>query len=204
MRTLVTTLMLFVLTAGSVTAQSYDAALGLRLGTDWGATGQLRLPMIHKNFVLEGIVQSSLQRKEGTLTLLGKQHQNVLSRRLNIFYGAGVHAGWNNELNDETGQTFNGPVGLTGIIGAEVTVARFNISYDFKPAINVSGGESVLYPQTGVSIRYTLAKRNELWDKKKERERNRNRKDRQREKRKDERRKERKASGKRWYEVWKG
>ncbi|MFQ5447350.1 MAG: hypothetical protein ACE5FF_10470, partial [Saprospiraceae bacterium] len=31
-----------------------------------------------------------------------------------------------------------------------------NFSYDFKPAINISGGEKRFYTQTGVSIRYVF------------------------------------------------
>ncbi|SEP56339.1 hypothetical protein [Neolewinella agarilytica] len=186
-----------------LTAQSYDASLGLRLGTDWGATAQIRVPQVHKNFVLEGILQSSLQRDEGSFTLLGKQHRPLLSRRLNLFYGAGVHAGWNNELDKETGEEIGGPVGIDGVVGIEATFAGFNLSYDFKPAINVGGGSSLLYAQTGISIRYVIAKRNVIWDKKKERANRKDKKQRQREKNREKKRKEREASGKKWFEVWK-
>ncbi|MCP9235036.1 hypothetical protein [Lewinella sp. JB7] len=182
-----------------VGAQSYDAALGIRIGTEWGATAQLRLPQIHKNFVVESIISSSIGTDEGTVTLLGKQHQPLLSRRLNLFYGAGLHAGWNNEIDTETGETFNGPKGLTGIVGLEATVGKVNLSYDFKPALNVSGGSSVLNTQTAVSVRYVIGKRNSLWNKDKEREIKKRRRDKQREKR----REERERAGKRWFQVWK-
>ncbi|CAH1000483.1 hypothetical protein LEM8419_01636 [Neolewinella maritima] len=182
----------------AICAQSYDVALGLRVGTEWGATAQLRLPQIDKNFVLEAIVLSSLSKDEGSLTLLGKQHQPLLSRRLNLFYGAGLHAGWNNEINTETGQTFNGPKGLTGVVGLEATVGKVNLSYDFKPALNVTGGESILYTHTAVSVRYVIAKRNSVWSKDMERTIRKRRKDRRR----TQRREERAARDKRWYEVW--
>lgn len=183
-------------------AQSYDAALGLRLGTDWGATAQLRLPLIDRNFVLEGILQSSLQRDEGSFTLLGKQHQPVLSRRLNLFYGAGLHAGWSNERDERSGEALNGPAGITGILGAEITFRRINISYDIKPALNFRG-DRFFDPQTGVSVRYVLAKRNDVWDKGKERDRRKRRKERARDRRKRERQAERERRGKRWWQVWK-
>ncbi|WP_420460530.1 hypothetical protein [Neolewinella sp.] len=181
-----------------VCAQSYDAALGLRLGTEWGATAQLRIPQIHKNFVLEAIILSSLSKDEGSLSLLGKQHRPLLSRRLNLFYGGGLHAGWNNEIDTETGQTFNGPKGITGIVGLEATIGQVNLSYDFKPALNVTGGESILYTHTAVSVRYVIAKRNRLWNKDKEKKIRKRRKERQR----DRRREERANRDKRWYEVW--
>jgi len=192
-------LLLFFTLIGLLHAQSYDAALGIRVGTEWGATAQLRLPQLHKNFVLEAILLSDIRQDEGTLTLLGKQHQPLLSRRLNLFYGAGLHAGWNNEIDTETGQTFNGPKGITGVVGLEATIGKVNISYDFKPALNVVGGESFLYTHTGVSIRYVVAKRNGIWDRAKEKKIRKNRKQKQRDKRREARR----QSGKRWYQFWK-
>ena len=182
-----------------LTGQSYDAAIGIRVGTEWGATAQLRVPQIHKNFVFEGIVHQAIGKGEGSLTILGKQHQPLLSRRINLFYGAGAHAGWNHETDAETGEAFNGPVGLTGVVGLEVTFNRINLSYDFKPAVNLHGGESLLYTQTAVSVRYVIAKRNAIWDKDQEKKIRKRRKSRQR----DRRREERAEAGKRWYEFWK-
>ena len=175
----------------SINAQSYDAAIGLRLGTDFGATAQVRLPQIHKNFVLEGIVQQSLTKDQGYLTVLGKQHQNILSRRLNLFYGAGAHIGWSDEPRNE-GEPARNPFGIDGIIGAEITFAKVNISYDFKPAINIRGGDGILDMHTGISVRCVIAKRNDIWDKKKERKNRRERKRRQRER-----------ADKKWFQFWK-
>ena len=191
-----THLLFILLLPLALAAQSYDFALGLRLGTDWGATAQLRLPHLHKNFVLEGILQQSIGRDEGTFTLLGKQHRPLLSRRLNLFYGAGLHAGWSSEVDKETGETFSGPAGVTGVLGAEITFNRINISYDVKPALNMTGGGSFFSPQTGISVRYVLAKRNGLWDKDKEKDMKKRRKKRRREKKRAER------EG-RWWQVWK-
>lgn len=182
-------------------AQSYDAALGLRFGTEWGATAQVRLPVIHKNFVAEGIVHSSLMRDEGHFTLLGKQHQNILTRRLNLFYGAGAHVGWTSEIDPKTGDEFPAPFGIDGVVGVEATFARVNVSYDFKPAVNFRG-ESPIRVNSSLSVRYVLAGRNDIWDKKKEKETNKRRKKRKREKRREERRREREKEGKRWWQIW--
>ena len=189
-------LLLFTLVAPVLlSSQSYDAALGLRIGTDIGATVQVRLPQIDKNFVLEGIVQSSLVKDQGSLTVIGKQHQPLLSRRLNLFYGAGAHIGWTDELKDDNEPAKN-PYGIDGIVGAEITLGGFNISYDFKPAINIRGGDGILDAQTAVSVRYVIAKRNDIWDKKKERANRRDKKKRRRARERDKR-------GKRWFEFWK-
>ena len=190
-RSLFVGLLLILGFSHSVNAQSYDAAVGLRLGTDFGATVQLRLPVVHKNFVLEGIIQQSLTKDQGYLTVLGKQHQNVLTRRLNLFYGAGAHVGWSDEPRNE-GEPARNPFGIDGIVGAEITFAKVNISYDFKPAINIRGGDGILDMHTGISVRYVIAKRNTIWDKKKERKNRRERKRRQRER-----------ADKKWFQFWK-
>ena len=188
-----------------ITAQSYDAAIGLRLGTEIGATAQLRLPVVHKNFVAEGIVHQSLRRNEGSLTLLGKQHQNILSRRLNIFYGAGVHVGWTDEINTKTGEVYGRPLGIDGIIGAEATFAKINVSYDFKPAINFGGDAFPVSVQTSISVRYVIAGRNDIWDKKKERANNKDRKKNRRERQREKKRKQRIKDGKdpNGWKFWK-
>lgn len=181
--------------AGVLSAQTYDLSAGLRLGTDWGATAQLRMPYVHKNFVVEGIIQSSFKREEGIFTLLGKQHKPILSRRINLFFGGGPHFGWTSETDKEDNPV-KAPIGLSGVIGAEMTFGGLNISYDFKPAINLSGGSKTIYTQSGISIRYVICKRGDIFDKKKERARNRDRKKRRRAKEKEKR-------GKGRFEFWK-
>ncbi len=189
----------FVLTslfARQLPGQSYDLAFGLRLGTDWGLTAQARLPMIHKNFAAEAIVQSSFQREEAMLTLLGKQHYPLLTRRINVFIGGGLHKGW--VTNDETA-AYDDPFGLSVIGGAEITLGRLNLSYDFKPAINLTGGEKTFYTQSGISARYVISKRNDIYDKQVEKERNKRRRDREREKRRQRRARD---GERRWWKVW--
>lgn len=177
----------------------------MRLGTDWGATVQLRVPQIQKNFVVEGILQSSLQRNEGTFTLLGKQHRPLLSRRINLFYGAGLHAGWNNDLDKETGAPIGGPVGVDGVIGLEATFAKINVAYDFKPALNIGGGSQFLYTQTAISVRYVISGRNDIWDKKKETANRKEKKQKQRERAREQKRKDRIKAGKNpnGWQFWK-
>jgi hypothetical protein len=160
-------------------AQSYNTALGLRLGTDWGISVQQR---IGKTTTLEGIVQSSLQREEALVTLLGEQHYPMLSRRLNLYVGAGLHKGWLNASDERSGKPYKDPFGLTAIAGAELSLGRFNISYDFKPAINLVGGQHTIYTQTAVSLRYVVAKR--PWLKQDEQSRRKRQKERDRRRRK--------------------
>lgn len=128
---------------------------GLRMGTDWGLTVQQRLT---KNMTIEGIVQSSFQRDEVIITALAERHFALVYRGLNIYGGAGLHKGFigNNPSADLLPTNYTDPFGVTLIGGAELTLGRFNFSYDFKPAINVMGGTQKMYMQTGVSLRYVF------------------------------------------------
>lgn len=137
-----------------INAQSYNTSLGMRLGTDWGISVQQR---IAKRITIEGIIQSSLQREEVTVTGLVEKHFPLVTRRLNVYMGAGVHKGW--ITPDPEFATPNNPFGLSFIGGIEFTLGRLNISYDYKPAFNLSGGDRRMYNQSGVSMRYVINKR---------------------------------------------
>jgi len=152
-------------------AQSYFTAGGARLGTDWGLTFQQRLL---KHTTGEFIFQSSLVREELMLTALGEHHFPLITKRLNVYLGAGIHKGF---VTDNTA-VYDSPYGMTVIAGAEFTIARFVISYDYKPAFNFSGGENSWYSQTGVSIRYVFIKQNVFKKIKRRKERERKRRER--------------------------
>lgn len=134
--------------------QRYGTAFGLRMGTDWGFTLQQR---VAKHLTFEGIVQSSLQREEVLLTGMVEKHNPILGRRLNLYFGGGLHKGWIGQ-DPETEETFQDPFGITLVGGVEFSLGRINIGYDFKPAINISGGEKGFYTQSGISVRYVLIK----------------------------------------------
>ena len=143
-------------------SQSYDLAAGVRLGTDIGLSIQLRIPPIDKNFTLETILQSSFERDENMLTLLGEQHIPIATRRINIYGGGGVHFGW---LDGSSGEAnYEAPAGITLIGGAELNFKNINISADFKPAINLKGGERKLYSQTALTVRFIPFKRHTIYD----------------------------------------
>lgn len=155
----------FFILPGMAGAQSYFTAGGLRLGTDWGLTIQQR---VAKKTTVETILQSSFFREEAMLTILAEQHTPLISRRFNLYAGAGLHKGWNTArpLYGEARPERSGPFGITVIGGAEMTIGKLNLSYDFKPAINISGGEQVFYTQSGISARYVLIKK-PFWEKNK-------------------------------------
>lgn len=176
-------------------SQSYDLTAGVRLGTDIGLSVQLRLPPIDKNFTLETIIQSSFEREENMFTLLGEQHIPLATRRINIYGGGGVHFGWHDGEANESGYT--SPAGITLIGGAEFNFKNFNISADFKPAINLKGGERKLYSQTALTVRFIPFKRYDIWESPKEKRKK------QRVKNRANRQKDRQRSGKKDWRFWK-
>lgn len=152
----------FALFMGSLfaSAQSYNTAAGLRLGTDWGLSVKQR---VYDNITGEFILQSSLFREETMLTLLVSEHQKLIGKRFNIYFGGGIHKGW---LPVEfEGSEFKDPFGIDVIGGIDLTIAGINVSYDLKPGINLSGGQSSLFLQSGLSLRYVFAKNERLsWE----------------------------------------
>ena len=161
-------------------AQSYNTVGGMRLGTDWGLTVKQR---VYDNYTAELLLQSSLVRDEVTLTILANRHYNIFTRHLNLYMGGGFHKGWiGADALSEGAMPAQDPFGIDAIFGIETTLGNLNLSYDIKPAINLVGGEKLIYTQTGISLRYRFWKRDKLqWEKsKKRRERERRRKQRRR------------------------
>ena len=133
-------------------AQTYNFSGGIRLGTEIGISLKAR---IDNKLTLEGIIQSPISQEQAIATLLLEKHNSILAKGFNIYYGGGVQKGWFYSEERE----FEDPFGVVAIIGAEFNIARLNLSYDLKPAINVVGGTSPIVLQTGLSIRYIFDKR---------------------------------------------
>jgi hypothetical protein len=145
----------------SSSGQSYNTALGMRLGTDWGISLRQR---VYKNYSAEFLLQSSLQREEFAVTVLGLAHKPILTRRFNIYYGLGGHRGWVPTGTDGT-KPYDDPYGIDFMLGLEATLFGLNVSYDFKPALNIHGGQQFFYSQTGISVRYVFWKRDKYpWE----------------------------------------
>lgn len=152
-------------------AQSYITAVGARLGSDWGLTLQQRLT---KRLTVEGLAETSFKRDEVMLTGLLETHLPLITRHFNIYGGAGIHKGWSTSNRDFV----DDPFGITFIGGAELTIGRFNVSYDFKPSLNLDGGERRFYTTQALSVRFVLIKDNIFYGggkKQKDRDRGRDR-----------------------------
>lgn len=177
-------------------AQSYDLAAGVRLGTDLGVSIKMRVPPLDENFTGEFIIQSSLERQEGLVTLLGEQHFPLITRRVNLYAGIGLHAGWLEDDPDRAAD-YKAPAGLSLIGGAELNFKKLNVSVDFKPAINLSGGDKTFYSQSAVTIRYIPFQRYDIFESPREKRK------RQRQAKRQRKAQDRAASGKKDWQFWK-
>jgi hypothetical protein len=159
-------LFFLLLASYGLQAQSYLTAGGLRLGNTWGLTVVQRvLPQVS----VEGIIQNDY-RQTTNLTVLGRVHNNIISRRWNLYYGGGFHTG----INTETG----GILGVDGVAGIELSLLRLNLSFDFKPQVDF-GENGGFRGHTAFSIRYVLVKGNAIkkWQRKRQKQKRQDNKD---------------------------
>ncbi len=135
-------------------AQDYNTGIGLRGG--WG-TGLTVKHFLSGNSAVEGILDS---RWRGfSLTGLYEIHNQAFDvPRLNWYYGFGGHIGfWDGKYYRDYNNNENYTViGIDGILGLEhnFDVIPFNLSIDWKPAINLAGSSGFVGDGGAISIRY--------------------------------------------------
>lgn len=143
---------LFPLFVGSAFSQSYFTAMGLRMGSDFGITLQQK---ILGHLTVEGIVTSSPVTQQTTGTLLVEMHNPIISKRFNFYLGGGLHHRW---LENAEGQKLVRR-GVTAVAGAEMTLGRINLSWDYKPVFHLNANTQPFESETAVSLRYVFVKK---------------------------------------------
>jgi hypothetical protein len=146
-------------------AQSYGTSLGIRLGNnDNFRMGGLTLQQqLFNKITLEGIAQTDFSHNH-TLHAMIEHHQNIISKRLNFYVGAGFSGGIEENTSTEkldnktvTTTTYNNKTfGADLIAGLEVTLLKYNIAIDYKPNFNFTGRTSWYQGQIGISLRAVL------------------------------------------------
>lgn len=135
-------------------AQDYNTGIGVRGGLYNGLTVK---HFISGENALEGLF---LSRWGGfNITGLYEIHANAFNTpRLNWYYGFGGHIGfWDGDKNPWFDDNNNYTViGVDGIIGLEYNIEAipFNISLDWKPAINLIGKTNFGADEVALSVRY--------------------------------------------------
>ncbi len=145
-------LLALVCGANQLSGQAYFTAGGMRMGTDLGITVQQR---VLPSWTVEGILSSNIEQRYSRGTLLVEKHNALLGRRLNFYVGGGVHRSW---LTDQKGSDIV-LRGATGIAGAELTLGRVNLSWDYKPSYHTNVSSRPFSSETAVSLRYVFVKK---------------------------------------------
>jgi hypothetical protein len=138
----------------TVNAQDYNTGIGIRAGTSNGLTIK---HFIGTRSVIEGIFATRWQGYNFT-GLFQIYDQAFNTPRLNWFYGFGGHIGSYRGVehrrfdDDEKYLLF----GIDGIIGMEYNFSGipFNISLDWKPSIDITGGFYPWGDEVAFSLRY--------------------------------------------------
>ena len=154
MRRIFYTLTFFCILTISTQAQDYNTGIGIRAGTSNGLTVK---HFINPGSVLEGIFATRWQGYNFT-GLYQKYDQAFNVNRLNWFYGFGGHIGSyrgdeHRRFDDDEHHLL---FGIDGIIGLEYNFngIPFNISLDWKPSIDLSGGFYPMGDEVAFSLRY--------------------------------------------------
>ena len=136
----------------SAIAQDYRNSIGVRLGPSNGIS--------YKHFfsgseAFEGLF--SVRWGGFTITGLYERHIPVFNTAgMFFYYGAGGHIGFYNSdpwLRNHSSVTV---IGIDGIVGLEYIFKEipFNISLDYKPALNFIGYSGFWHDEIALSFRY--------------------------------------------------
>lgn len=143
-----------VLIGGNLKAQHYRLAAGIRIGNNYGLTVQGK---IFDKTSAELILHPGLGNQENSVSLLVRRHQKFITDRLSLYAGGGITQYWKTDGSENV--DLDGSGGIMGIVGAEVTLGRYNVSWDFTPSVLAWGNESGAFKAgTAVSLRYVLIK----------------------------------------------
>ncbi len=145
---------ILILTCTSINAQSdYERAIGLRLGFDNGIT--------YKQFITSiSAIEALAYFGNNSFNFTGLYELNNENAfqvdRLDWYYGAGGHFGFRNSNNEGNDGSFI--LGVDGIIGIEYNIETvpINVSLDWKPQVNIVGGNGFVGDTGALSVRYVF------------------------------------------------
>jgi hypothetical protein len=146
--------MLFV----SLSAQSYNTAIGLRFGDDLKFSISQRI-LNHTTF--EANLSDGLFSDHKYASLVIKKHHPLITRRLNFFMGGGYYGQASLKDNVEVPDFTYNNHGILGTFGFEVTIGRINLSMDYNPqyALAKDFNGKKLTADSALSIKYVIWKR---------------------------------------------
>ena len=166
MKTLISTLIAIATLAFTInlTAQTYDNAVGLRVG--WGIAGT------YKHFFSEKIAGEGILNYWGRGSLGFKYSQTKVSALVEVhnnldnvyeglqwYYGGGAFVQfWGGSYSSFFEDYNTTQIGISGVIGADYKFANIplSISLDWMPGLSFVGGGGFIRGSGGAAIRYTF------------------------------------------------
>ena len=156
MKKIILTLTLAIFITAFASAQDYNTAIGLRLGTSIGVTAR---HFLGEKSAVEGLLTTRWPGLE--ITGLYEFSNNAFEvDRLNWYFGFGAHLGFYNGNNTPWGEsgTSYAILGIDGIIGMEYSFidVPINLSLDWKPMFNLTSYTGFWGDALALSVRYTF------------------------------------------------
>ena len=156
MKKIILTLTLAIFISMFASAQDYNTAIGLRLGTSIGVTAR---HFLGEKSAVEGLLTTRWEGLE--ITGLYEFSNNAFEvDRLNWYFGFGAHLGFYNGDHTPWGDsgTSYAILGIDGIIGMEYTFidVPINLSLDWKPMFNLTSYTGFWGDALALSVRYTF------------------------------------------------
>lgn len=149
--------------------QSYNTTFGFRLGEQLGFNITQRV-VNHTTVDLN--LSNGLFSNKKFVNFNVRQHYPVITRRFNFYLGAGVFSeSFIQDANYDAVDFNFDRSGVSGVLGAEVTFGRLNLSIDYMPKYIVKNKSAVnsLQADSAFSIKYVLWKRKgwlkKMWEK---------------------------------------
>ncbi len=147
-------LLFFICLAQMGYSQAYTTVIGGRIADDYGITLKQR---VANRTSIEGLYYGGFTNDPIFTDVLVQQHMPLISKRLNIFIGAGLGLRW---FNDDVVRDINNEPVIPFVVGADLTVGRLNITADVMPHyILKNEGPNELTNNAAISVRYVLIKR---------------------------------------------
>jgi hypothetical protein len=140
---------------GFVTGQSYNTAIGMRFGDDLKFSINQR---ILSKTTVEVNLSDGLFSDVKYASAMIKSHSPIVSKRLNFYLGGGIYGSSSTLDRIEDEDFVYSSEGLVGVMGAEFTVGRINVSIDYSPhfATNKDFAGRRLTADSALSVRYVL------------------------------------------------
>lgn len=157
-KTLFALLIACIAVTGTVSAQSYKTALGVRLSP---ANGYVNNSVTLKHFINETSAVEALVSFGDPFAIgaLYEKHKPFASEGLQWFYGAGAYLAFVKSYNPSTTKhETDANFGAQGIIGLDYKFVNLplNLSLDWKPELNLFDDITFEASTVGLSARFTF------------------------------------------------